>query len=846
MDANKQNFWMLAEERHFDLSVPLQPLAWDQEKRCLRLPGKRQKTSFSGLQQAAEEKLERIPFTKDAYNNIAWWDATEEAIVASGALEGVVTIYEPALLSESETELSNIPTDLAMGFNGVLYIAINGMVRMQDRRERWPDIEIKEEGFFPWRMATCPLGVWLLDRDNSKLGLLTGEPLPLRFRQSTREQRPQICEPNDTPPRLRVLDEKIWEDDETPVALAANRRNDLLLMCWSTSGAAVVYLVKHHARTETLVVTEKMLLQGITWPYSIAWHGEDKFAVLVAGEQREVPVFAIYSSNNEWWPLGDIYPLKANSLALPFVHTLSGEAHYLLLDDNKFVAKVLRKLSFPFFATQGYAFQNQIYPILDSTDQNTVWHRLFIEACIPKGCGVRVWLAATDEPVESSTIASWHEHRFGEKFRQQAVSAVPLGVWESMPSEIPHHPGFLPCTREKNTRGLFSVLIQRSNVKARDLKGRFLHVHIELSGTGRNTPEIYAVRAYGSRFNYVHEYLPEFYHETLLEPQASESGPASPADFFQRMVCNFEGVLTNMEDRIANAHLLTLPETVPESSLDWLAAWLGMQFDTALSIAQRRRILRLAPILNRWRGTLRGFRLALELATNGAVSSGKIVVVEDFRLRRTFSTIIGANLDDEGDPLTAGVLVSGNSYVGDTLFIGKESEKEFLALFSADLDISAAEKQAIDRLFDRLAHRVTILVHEHGDPQDLSMIERVAQKELPAHIVYRIVSASQPFLVGMASLVGIDSYLVQASPFSSARINQSYLSRHSFVSGPASLDPRLEGMGSGLPGAFQMPPFANAADVTAEFGNVITLNANLSRAWEGRSITTYRWSFYEE
>src|SRR5690606_33518639 len=112
--------------------------------------------------------------------------------------------------------------------------------------------------------------------------------------------------------------------------------------------------------------------------------------------------------------------------------------------------------------------------------------------------------------------------------------------------------------------------------------------------------------------------------------------------------CNFEGMLTPLEDRIANAHLLTDPATIPEESLDWLGSWIGFVFDSAYPMQHRREALRHAMLLNRLRGTVRGLQMAIDILTGGkfedgsmsggAVTTGKVVILEGWRLRRTFAT----------------------------------------------------------------------------------------------------------------------------------------------------------------------------------------------------------------
>ncbi len=202
---------------------------------------------------------------------------------------------------------------------------------------------------------------------------------------------------------------------------------------------------------------------------------------------------------------------------------------------------------------------------------------------------------------------------------------------------------------------------------------------------------------------------------------------------------------------------------------------------------------RSAPKLSRGRGTLGGLRLALDAVTDGMIARGAIVVVEDFRLRRTFATILGADLYDAEDPLLPGLGQSGNSYVGDTLFLGDASQKELLALYGADVERRAADGAAVDAFLARLAHRVTVLVHQGADPAQLGLVRRVAVLEAPAHVIVSVTTASKPLLVGLASLVGADTFLGPAPEVQPVRLGMSVLGLADVIERPPSLDPRLEG-----------------------------------------------------
>lgn len=846
MDANGLKFWMLADERHWLLPGDPPALEYDAQRRSLRLARQRRELNLNEDRAKAEARLETVPQARDSHGNRAWFDPTTRRVFSVGVSDTPVMIH----LLEGTAPL----TDMAMGDDGVLYMAVDGAVIMHDRRERWRDAVVSASGFSAWRLSPAPEGgAWVLDRDNRRLARLRGHPVSDRAYKPYTPDTLRPCNENADPPRLELLEDVQWPAGESPQALACSLRGEVALLSWVDDDEAVLRRLVAQSS-----LSHPMTLLGSRFPYTLAWVAAGRAGVLVCGEtnatvpepKSEARVYRFGAGDGtsdgesgpvHRFPSGDLYPIKIDYDHGPFIHGLDYPPHYPSFKGSH----ALHRLSFPFYTRIGEAFNTALIAPLDSGSVDTVWHRLYIEAVIPQGCGIRIWLAASDAVVEPQAIAEtdWYEHRFGERYRQSGRSDIPVGSWASLSSELPHHPGLLPCAPEAERKGLFTVLIQRPGRKVRALRGRYLNVRLELVGPGNATPELFAARAYGSRFSYVEHYLPKLFWEKSFPPESDESGNATEADFLERFVGNFEGMMTTIEDRIAYSDLVTRPQTAPVEALEWLAGWIGFQFEAGWSESKRRAFLTRAAELYRWHGTLRGLSLALELATEGGVSGGEIVVLEDYRLRRTFATIIGANLDDADDPLTLGGIDSGNSYVGDTLFIGDEQRREFLALFSADLDVTAAEEAAIDAFFDKLAFRVTILVHRNDQTQDLGAIQRIAEREVPAHVQFRILPTSAPLLVGITSLVGVDTYLMSRPLPRPARIDGSYVGRGDYVMGPATLDPRLEGIGSGRPELPGQKPVARADDLNTGYGADFTLDGSGSEAAPGRTLTSYHWAF---
>lgn len=842
MDANGQRFWMLADAAHWRLEGP-DALEYNPSRRVLRLPGRANRLGFVELspeaaRERAESRLTLVPGARDAYGTWAFWSPDYRAVLATGAGEGDVPVLA----------LDHAPTDLAWGFDGVLYVAVDGAIVMQDRRDRWPDARLEAAGFDVWRFSPHPHGgVWALDREGRRLLRLRGTPaVPQAAPVSSMAERFEPAGAPRNAPAFVPVETETWPAAQRAVAIATSPGGRLAVLTWDEAGAAHVHLFDAAGRP-----AGRVALQSVRYPYSIAWLSETRFAVMAPEMPSAAPAYDVAeglsadAASLALEPVGEFYPLVAHG-GEPFMHGPDLPPRYLTTDARRLAP--LHALSRPRYVTYGEA-TNLNTRYFDSGAAGTVWHRIYLEAAIPDNCGVKVYVAAADDPpAETASPSVWHEHHFGRSTKWDVAPRVPRGTWLSYPSEVPFHAGLLPCGPEPERAGLFTALVQRTGHAVSQVRGRYLQVRLVLTGDGRSTPEVAAVRVYGPRFSYIDNYLPELYQETLTGADADAAGDrTTPHDFLERFLGIFEATLTPLEDRIASAHLLTDARTAPVDVLDWLGSWIGVSFDRAYPSERRRRLIQTAPELYRRRGTLEGLRLALDLATQGACTRGEIVVVEDFRLRRTFSTILGADLADENDPLLAGLVRSGNSIVGDTLFLGDEARRELLALYGIDAVQDAADAKAVAAFLAELAFQVTILVHRDTPAETFGLVQRIVELETPAHVLCRVVRAGVPLLSGVASLLGIDTYLEDRPAPEPVRLNASHLGVADVILRPPSLDPRLEGALSPTTAVvpFQ-PPVADAGpSMQVGFAESFMLDGSGSRPGSGGDIALYTWTLLD-
>lgn len=854
MNANGLRFWGLTNASDW---LPSLPLEYTEAGR-LRLKSQRVAVAPPENQAQAESKLQIVSQARDTLGSRAFL-AGDGQIMATGAVPGSISIYRPPP--------SEKVTDFLLGYDGIFYIAVGGNLVLQDKRGRWSDATLTFQDFKVYRLAADPAGgVWVLNQEGTHVGRIQGAPLPDAPRPEAAPGVMRPVEENPDPPRLSLLLD--LAASEKFVAFCSSPSGRIALLAWTDKGAQVQILTSAPtiSAPQNLFAGEGQT-RPIQFPYSIAFLDENHIAVLATG-MKEILVYAL-EDTPELIPTGDIYPLISYT-GEPFMHGLDLPPHYPTQSGSSGVYP----LSYRSYINNASTYNQRT---IDSGKRQTEWHRIYLEALIPTHCGIKVYLAASEAEIHTDNPDSkleWFEHRFGEIFQYPPSPTIPTGAWVRNPSELPFHPGLLGnCQLEPDKSGLFTVLVQRAGKRVRALRGRYLAVRVEFIGDGLTTPELASLRVYASRFSLVKNYLPELYQETVFAPDADQGTAnaivaSTPADFLERFVDNFEGVLTELEDRVAASYLLTRAESTQDDALPWLASWTGITYEPTFPKDRRRAMLSAARELYERHGTLAGMMKALDVATGGMASSGSVIVVEEYRLRRTFATILGANLENDSDPLLPGFSRSANSYVGDTLFLGDEHRKEFLALFGAQVfqGMTPAEiqqaQQAIFDFYERLAHRITVLVQKEVPTQVFGLISRVVQLEKPAHVVASVQRATYPFMVGIASVLGVDTYLRNKPEPNPVRVDVSQIGGHDVIRQTPSIDPRFEGGNLNASQAFtaagaartemlsavkrvqegEKPVARISAPKAARPGDVIRLDGSASEPTLGHKIVTYRWT----
>lgn len=751
-DPNGQIFWSFATEGDL-LPAPVPELAWNGTRHCLTLSPSAPAPMPAGNRVSARNRAAQPAMAVDAFGTFARVNAAG-SVEAGGAADLPETIFTPPAGFRV--------LDLTWTVEGHLLLALRdaantaGPVVWLDRLARFDPVVLSEPGFLPDRLCASPAGgpVWAVDRAQTLIRVVRGTPIPdvldtLSRSPSVFAPRPEMADPPrlERPRRHRSAGREI-------IDACADETGDLLLLRLPP-GAQAGAVLQRIAPDGTTAVSD---LQGAVLPFTMALVSPGVVAVAVLGwtEARAYRVPDLVAPVRLQLPLGARFPLRGWTGAR-FCSGAVLRGSYPTATDP---FRPLAPLSLAAFADQG----ETRLALIDAGVEGFVWHRLCLEAALAEGCRLTVLAAAADraDALEGAGAApAWQPHHLLLPGDAAAAheAGEPVAVWLDAASERPFLGSALDAPRQRDRAGLFTVLLQKARAGGDSrIAGRFLALRLQFSGNRRASPRLHALRAWGPRFSYRDRYLPELY-------RVGDGPGAAGSDFLDRYLALFESFLTPMEDEVAHCWRLARPETVPEDSLDWLAGWLGVFPDGALGPSGKRRLIRAAARLAPWRGTLRGLSGMLDIATDGGIADGRIVVVEHFRMQRTFATILGADFSDRLDPLTRGSNRGGNSYLGPAFFLGAENEKRLFALFRPELldhPLTTPEERALalaqmQTMFTDAAFRLTVLVHDETDPERRALIARVVQRETPAHVVAEIHDAPASLILGLSALLGVET-----------------------------------------------------------------------------------------
>ncbi len=136
--------------------------------------------------------------------------------------------------------------------------------------------------------------------------------------------------------------------------------------------------------------------------------------------------------------------------------------------------------------------------------------------------------------------------------------------------------------------------------------------------------------------------LPAIYAEEMDRLQEASGEPYEPP-FFRRYLRGFDDALEPMKETLDNLHRFFGAYETPPDFLPWLATWVDLVLDQNWPEMKRRRLIREAVELYRWRGTRRGLMRYLE------IYAGVKPEINDrpFRgMRLGPDTVLGTGLED--------------------------------------------------------------------------------------------------------------------------------------------------------------------------------------------------------
>ncbi|MCB8983617.1 MAG: hypothetical protein H6659_07320 [Ardenticatenaceae bacterium] len=380
--------------------------------------------------------------------------------------------------------------------------------------------------------------------------------------------------------------------------------------------------------------------------------------------------------------------------------------------------------------------------VFDGKERDCVWHRLFLEACIPADTAVTLSTRAHNDPDLLATVS---------------YSPEPTLYRRDNGPELPYYQPFTPDDPLAEGQGTWELLMQAAN-------GRYLQIKIELHGNGRVTPQLHALRAYYPRFSYPGQFLPAVYQQE--------------SSFLERLLANMEGIFTETEGKMVDVSRLFDARSAPPETLDWLAGWLGLMLDPLWAQVQskrngshtlaqpapdrRRLFIRCARILYEQRGTVDGLRFALHLfldpcleATLRAFKHAAITPTSTLPQRLARYNLAAPT------PTTSETGLEDLLYA---FVLARPSKIRIVEQYQTRGGRALVAGDPTETPSDAYAHWFTVLIPAGLPAAEEAMVNRIINLEKPAHTAFVLRRYWDGFRIGEARL-GIDTTVDESSRF---------------------------------------------------------------------------------
>lgn len=407
-------------------------------------------------------------------------------------------------------------------------------------------------------------------------------------------------------------------------------------------------------------------------------------------------------------------------------------------------------------------------PLLDGRERDCVWHRLFIDACIPTETSVQIWTRAHNDPDLLDSVP---------------FQCEPELYLRGAGSELPFFTSFPEREVLPERTGTWEVLFQQA-------RGRYLELKLVIRGNERTTPHLHTLRAYFPRFSYPKHYLPTVYLED-----------AESASFLERMLANEEGFLTDIEGKISDISMLFDARSAPPESLDWLAGWLGLMLDPLWAriqeqrrvaghshgkraVDRRRLFIRFARKLYERRGTPSGVLFALHLLLDPCLEE-TLRRLKCIALNRDTNRSLREQLqklslpspnaawsEQQFEDLLYQYLLKPQR-VSRVRLVERYRTRGGRAIVAGD-PTQAENGTPTTSAPDAFAHEFSVLVPEGLSAEEAAMVGRLTALEKPAHAAFDVRRFWDFFRVGETRL-GIDTLLGEESRFQKMIVGRSYL-----------------------------------------------------------------------